>query len=50
MKFERLPVPHLPLPDLVAFNGRVHDRLDPAAFVEVRAAQENQHIFGPDPH
>ncbi|MEO7278259.1 MAG: PBP1A family penicillin-binding protein [Sphingomicrobium sp.] len=29
MKFERLSVPHLPLPDLVAFNGRVYDRLDP---------------------
>src|SRR5215210_4616535 len=29
MKFERLTVPDLPLPDLVAFNCRVHDRVDP---------------------
>ena len=29
MKFERLSVPRVPLPDLVAFNRRVHDRLDP---------------------
>ena len=29
MKFERLTVPDLPLPDLVAFNRRVHDRVDP---------------------
>ena len=29
MKFERLNVPEWPLPDLVAFNRRVHDRLDP---------------------
>src|SRR5690242_18601544 len=29
MKFERLTFPDLPLPDLVAFNGRVHERLDP---------------------
>src|SRR6478735_160856 len=29
MKFERLSVPHLPLPDLVAFNARVHERVDP---------------------
>ncbi len=29
MKFERLSVPHWPLPDLVAFNGRVHERIDP---------------------
>jgi penicillin-binding protein 1A len=29
MKFERLTVPDLPLPDLVAFNQRVHDRIDP---------------------
>lgn len=29
MKFERLSVPLLPLPDLVGFNQRVHDRIDP---------------------
>ncbi|GAA3906403.1 penicillin-binding protein 1A [Sphingomonas limnosediminicola] len=29
MKFERLNVPNWPLPDLVAFNQRVHDRIDP---------------------
>src|SRR5918993_3198784 len=29
MKFERLTVPALPLPDLVAFNERVHERVDP---------------------
>src|SRR5688572_19489124 len=29
MKFERLTVPDLPLPDLVAFNRRVHERVDP---------------------
>ena len=29
MKFERLPVPEWELPDLVAFNQRVHDRIDP---------------------
>ena len=29
MRVERLSVPHLPLPDLVAFNQRVHDRIDP---------------------
>ena len=29
MKFERLNVPEWPLPDLVAFNRRVHDRVDP---------------------
>ena len=29
MKFERLNVPEWPLPDLVAFNRRVHDRIDP---------------------
>src|SRR5215218_8823736 len=29
MKFERLSVPDLPLPDLVAFNARVHERIDP---------------------
>ena len=29
MKFERLNVPQWPLPDLVAFNERVHERLDP---------------------
>ena len=29
MKFERLTVPDLPLPDLVAFNERVHGRIDP---------------------
>ena len=29
MRFERLTVPRLPVPDLVAFNRRVHDRLDP---------------------
>src|SRR5687768_9777434 len=29
MKFERLTVPDLQLPDLVAFNRRVHDRVDP---------------------
>ncbi|HEX8841186.1 MAG TPA: hypothetical protein VF757_02690, partial [Sphingomicrobium sp.] len=29
MKFERLNVPQWPLPDLVAFNERVHQRIDP---------------------
>jgi penicillin-binding protein 1A len=29
MKFERLPVPDWELPDLVAFNQRVHERIDP---------------------
>ena len=29
MKFERLNVPAMPLPDLVAFNGRVHGFIDP---------------------
>jgi penicillin-binding protein 1A len=29
MKFERLNVPEWPLPDLVAFNGRVHEWIDP---------------------
>src|SRR5437868_25814 len=29
MKFERLTVPNLPLPDLVAFNERVHGIVDP---------------------
>jgi penicillin-binding protein 1A len=29
MKFERLSVPHVPLPDLVEFNRRVHERVDP---------------------
>jgi penicillin-binding protein 1A len=29
MKFERLTVPRLDLPDLVAFNRRVHARVDP---------------------
>ena len=29
MKFERLNVPDLPLPDLVAFNARVHGIVDP---------------------
>ncbi len=29
MKFERLNVPDWPLPDLVAFNRRVHERIDP---------------------
>ena len=29
MKFERLNVPQWPLPDLVAFNRRVHERVDP---------------------
>ena len=29
MKFERLNVPDWPLPDLVAFNARVHERIDP---------------------
>ena len=29
MKFERLPVPDLPFPDLVAFNNRVHEWVDP---------------------
>jgi penicillin-binding protein 1A len=29
MKFERLSVPEWPLPDLVAFNRRVGDRIDP---------------------
>src|SRR5437762_1875100 len=29
MKFERLTVPDVPLPDLVAFNRRVHEWVDP---------------------
>jgi len=29
MKFERLNVPDWPLPDLVAFNRRVHERINP---------------------
>ena len=29
MKFERLNVPDWPLPDLVAFNNRVHEWVDP---------------------
>ena len=29
MKFERLNVPQWPLPDMVAFNGRVHSVIDP---------------------
>ena len=29
MKFERLSPPNVPLPDLVEFNRRVHERLDP---------------------
>ena len=29
MKFERLSVPDLKLPDLVSFNRRVHERIDP---------------------
>ena len=29
MKFERLPIPSWKLPDLVAFNRRVHERIDP---------------------
>jgi penicillin-binding protein 1A len=29
MKFERLNVPDWPLPDLVAFNQRVHEWVDP---------------------
>ncbi|MGZ2413040.1 penicillin-binding protein 1A [Sphingomonas sp. F9_3S_D5_B_2] len=29
MKFDRLTVPSWPLPDLVAFNRRVHERVDP---------------------
>src|SRR5436305_6927387 len=29
MKFERLAVPNWPLPDLVAFNNRVHEWVDP---------------------
>src|SRR4051794_11654007 len=29
MKFERLTIPSWPLPDLVAFNRRVHERIDP---------------------
>ena len=29
MKFERLNVPNWPLPDLVAFNNRVHEWVDP---------------------
>ena len=29
MRFERLSASSLPLPDLVAFNQRVHDRIDP---------------------
>ena len=29
MRFERLRAPGFPLPDLVAFNNRVHERVDP---------------------
>ena len=29
MKFERLPIPSWEFPDLVAFNRRVHERIDP---------------------
>src|SRR4029079_426595 len=29
MKFERLNIPTWELPDLVAFNQRVHERIDP---------------------
>ena len=29
MKFERLSPPPIPMPDLVAFNRRVHERVDP---------------------
>ena len=29
MKFERLTIPDWPLPDLVAFNRKVHERVDP---------------------
>ncbi|HEU5482736.1 MAG TPA: hypothetical protein VFU80_06580, partial [Sphingomicrobium sp.] len=29
MKFERLSPPEVPLPDLVAFNRRVRERIDP---------------------
>ena len=29
MRFERLSAPSVPLPDLVAFNRRVHERIDP---------------------
>ena len=29
MKFERLPIPNWKLPDLVAFNRQVHERIDP---------------------
>src|SRR3954463_6080936 len=29
MKFERLTIPDWQLPDLVAFNQRVHERVDP---------------------
>src|SRR6476619_6312000 len=29
MNFDRLTMPSLPLPDMVAFNQRVHDRVDP---------------------
>ena len=29
MKFERLTVPDWPLPDLVAFNRKVHEWVDP---------------------
>src|SRR5688500_12977846 len=29
MKFERLTVPKLPMPDLVRFNERVHSAIDP---------------------
>lgn len=29
MKFERLSVPNWPIPDLVAFNNRVHEWIDP---------------------
>jgi hypothetical protein len=29
MKFERLSPPSIPMPDLVAFNERVHEWLDP---------------------
>ena len=35
MKFERLTVPAWQLPDLVAFNQRVHERVDPVVGASV---------------
>ena len=44
MKFERLSPPSIPLPDLVAFNQRVHERVDP--WFERRWVQRLRHVAG----